>query len=329
MDLVDLFRGLARPSIELGPSTFQVAPIPQFPTHRLGKDGVGAPVLLLSARTDSSRVGPPIALQHVSVQHRVRCRLLTATSEVEEDFTVVRCLAAERELRDYFTRVCEAALHQLGPDPAQADVTNAVRRLTELFRSFETPARKTVQGLWAELVIIAFASNPLTLIQAWHIDPDEGFDFAQGAIRLEVKSFTQSARVHNFSLRQARPGSGVTVVIASLRAERSGGGATIEDLIAAIASRSVGPDAVLKVRDIVARSLGSTAGAALTLAFDLERARDSLRFFAAESVPSVDPTLPPGVLSVRFEALLDEARALSTEGLASAGQLVAAAGPYG
>jgi len=199
--------------------------------------------------------------------------------------------------------------------------------LTELFRAFEQPPRKAVQGLWAEVFLIAMSENPEALVAAWHVDPDEAFDFGRGPQRIEVKSFAGESRVHSFSLRQARPGTGVDALVASVRAERSSGGSSVADLMRVIVDRGVSPRAVAKVETVVANSLGEAAATGLWVLFDVERARNSLRFFQARDVPSVAPELPAGVLSVRFESLLDETCALDVDVQRARGGLLGAAAP--
>lgn len=83
-------------------------------------------------------------------------------------------------------------------------------------------------------------------------------------------------------------------------------------------------DAFQKVIDVVGTSLGETAPVALDLRFDVERARTSLRFFPSHRVPAIEPPLPPGVVSVRFEALLDERAALTDAELAESGDFFSA-----
>jgi hypothetical protein len=269
-------------------------------------------------------------LQHIAVQHDVRCRLSSRGGAAREEvISLVRCASGEPELREYFVRVVGLAVRQLGIAPTRDDVSKAIRRLTELFSAFEQPARQTVQGLWAELAVMMFAEAPATLVLAWHGDPDESFDFAAGSTRVEVKSFQGQGRIHSFSLRQVRPGAGIDVVVASLRAERSSGGASIADLIAGLGRRILADELMSKVELVVARSLGDSASTALSMTFDLERARDSLLFFDACFIPSVDPVLPPGVVSVRFESLLDESSALSPADLQARGTLVRDFAPNG
>jgi hypothetical protein len=282
--------------------------------HRLGKDGSGAPALLIQAHNASGRTPGPIVLQHITVKYDSQCRLTSHHNSAamrESRFSIVRCTSGEPALRESFVRVAEIATRRLGATPSPADIGRVVRGFTELFRAFELPARRAVHGLWAELVTITLASSPENLLTAWHEVPDEGFDFSCGPSRVEVKSFSGEGRIHHFSLRQARPGPGIDALIASIRAERSAGGISISDLMRQLAQRALPDNLLEKAERLVAESLGDSAGTGLSLTFDLERARESLRFFDARSVPAIEPPLPTGIVSVRFESLLDETTAIA------------------
>jgi hypothetical protein len=307
MEAVALFRSLRRPSNEEAAGTFAVARL-GYAEHLLGKDANGAPALLL--RVSATATLPPIVLQHVTVQHAVSCRVVSAANApVEDKFSIVRCTSSEPALREYFVRVIASTVDELGATPTGANVNRAFSRLIELFRAFQLPARRTAQGLWAELLLLAYSSDPVVVARAWQSDPGEGFDFSEGSRRVEVKSVAGDARIHSFSLRQLRPGPGVDVLIASIHAERSAGGLTISELLEQIRSRALPTDLVAKVADVVARSLGDSAASGLALRFDIDRGRSSLRFFDARRIPSIEPPLPAGILSVNFEALLDETKA--------------------
>jgi hypothetical protein len=169
--------------------------------------------------------------------------------------------------------------------------------------------------------VIALADDPEALIRAWRIDPDEAFDFSDGADRIEVKSFSGQARVHSFALRQARPGTWLNVVVASIRAERSSGGSSITDIMLDLTQRYLSTPAMAKMETVVAKSLGSASATGLTIGFDLERAHQSLLFFDTASIPCIDPVLPSGVVGVRIESLLDENAALQTSNLRARGSL--------
>src|SRR5215208_3870875 len=162
MDLLARFRVLTRPDSESDANIFHVAQIPGFPLHRLGKDARGAPALLLHIAEESGQPMGPIVLQHIAIHHGVQCRIDGGeqTASHDEAFSLVRCLSSEPALRDYFICAVELILQQVGVEPRRSDLNRSLQRLTELFRAFEQPARRTVQGLWAELLLIASSSNP-------------------------------------------------------------------------------------------------------------------------------------------------------------------------
>ena len=177
-ELSSVFRSLPRPSAA-DEETFSVYSFPDFPVHRLAKDAFGAPALLLRV-VGAERV-TPIALQNFSVQHGVRCRMRVSEEVNDEDLTVIRCATSETALRETFVRIAEILVRQIGSTPSGSAVNRSIRRLVELFRAFELPARRSVQGLWAELLLILASTRPEELIDAWHVDAEEAFDSQQGA----------------------------------------------------------------------------------------------------------------------------------------------------
>lgn len=328
-DIAAAFRGLTRPVGCVDQLVFATLPL-HGTKHRLGKDNDAAPALLLKVRSGTSENTVPIVLQHLSVLHNVRCLIADPgafSPPEEETFTVLRCLSPDPSLRQYFVRVGDAAIAELGPTPTSAEVNSSLSRLAELFRAFEAPPTRTIQGLWAELAVIAWSSKPEQLCRAWHAHPTEGFDFAAGAERLEVKSFSGTLRMHSFSLRQATPNPGLRALIVSLHVERSSGGTSISDLVGIIRRRMSAVETWSKLELVVARSLGEAAANALSTSFDLQLARDSLRFFDPNTVPRIGPPLPVGVLNVHFDAVLEDVRALSLADIDEFSELAAAAKP--
>jgi len=296
--------------------------------HRLGKDPQGAAALLIAASGGRSRV-PHIELEHIVVLHDVRCVLWHSDASREEaTFTLVRCKTTDRVLRDYFLGLTETVLVNLGSAPSESRVQAVIGSLVELFRSLMKPGKKTVQGLWAELFLIAEAGDAQALVEAWHTKPEEAYDFSASDDRLEVKSSSGSERCHHFRLEQVRPRPGLRVLIASLFVEPVGLGVSLGDLLGSIRDHiSATPELLLRMERIVAESLGDNWRRALEDSFDIQRARTSLRFFDAPSLPAVDPNLPAGVTEVRFRADLSLASPVLVQAQGEAGGLFAAALP--
>lgn len=298
--------------------------------HRVARDGTGQPVVLLREQDDFNvDCPPPVRLEHLSVNHRVMCRVVLHGSVVQQGrFTVLRCTSADAELQGHFLRVTDALVRSLPPSPARAAVRHAVEQLIELFRALSEPSGRSVQGLWAELFLIANASNPVILAEAWHVTPEDLHDFARGAQRIEVKSCHSRLREHHFSLEQLCPPPPTQVVIASLVVERIGGGLSLAELLDQ-ARRSVGqhPDLVLRLEQQASSTLGDGWREGLRERFDAGLALSSLAFYPARSIPIVSPSLPAGVRDVRFVSDLSGVMPAPPPDLSMAGELWAAAFP--
>jgi hypothetical protein len=323
-DLFSIFTNLSVPTPHDAIESFSAASLPGA-AHRIAKDIHGWPALLLSSSTAVDE-SPRIRLEHLDIQHSVPCRI-TNSSGVTEDgaFTVVRCTESDDELTRYFLRAFDPILRSLGPDPTAPAISRAVNSLVELFRALTQPASKSVSGLWAELLVIRQASDPVALLQVWHISPEDKFDFNAGAQRVEVKSTSQRIRVHNFSLEQLLPPTGCRLIIASLFVERAGGGTSVESLLDEIRELvEARPDLQERLDRVVASTLGSALRQSLTERFDRELACDSMHWFDGGAVPVIPTPLPWGISDVHFRADLSQCPPVSRQTLGAEGGVFAA-----
>jgi hypothetical protein len=183
----------------------------------------------------------------------------------------------------------------------------------------DSASPETVQGLWAELLLIAYSSNPELLIDAWHEDPDDLYDFALAHQRLEVKSARGAHRRHHFSSSQLPPRTGLDLTVASVLVQRVAGGATLWDLLQRLGTR-VPPAAEAAA---IQKTLAVVPISALAeRSYDAVSASASAAFFAGGDVPAV--SLPRDVLAASWTADLANARVVrkASVGLASAVQQV-------
>lgn len=299
-------------------------PIPSFESHRLARDVQGSPLILLAVPTVRVRTRPvPIKLEHLSVQHDTKCRISGTDGVIEEGhFTVVACLEADEVLQSYFLRIMGTLIVSLGATPAQSDVTRAVYRLVELFRVLASAPTKSIQGLWAELFVIARASDAAMLVEAWHITPEDRYDFNQGSQRVEVKSGAGRTRAHQFSLEQLNPPMGTTVLISSLFVEKAGAGTSLAELLDQVRHR-IGNnlDLLMQVDKVVGMTLGSSWRHAMDERFDYELARHSLAFYDTVAIPSIHPKISPEISNVSFTSDLSTSKPIDLTQYRSAGGL--------
>jgi hypothetical protein len=305
-NLISIFDSIppAKPSTIATP-LFSAIPIPSYEQHRVAKDAYGFPAILISVADPSLNVNPlSVALEHLTVQYDITCRISNPDADTEEGrFTIVRCTSTDRMLHAYFLRIIVAVLGGLGNMPTRLEVSQAVSKLIELFRAMSEAPRKSVRGLWAELFLIAQAHNPAVLVSAWHTMPEDKYDFAAGSQRIEIKSVSSRVRQHYFSLEQLHPPAATTVLIASLFVERAGAGTSLGELVDETRSCVSGnTDLAFHLDKTVALVLGESWRSAMEERFDRELAQESLAFFEAESIPTVNPDIPLGVTEVRFKA---------------------------
>jgi len=207
-DLFELYNHLTVPS---GTGDLYTArAINGHPRCRIAKDPQGNPALLFTARTVSrSIVDPPFDLRNLSFLPRCVCRVQVQDErESLETLAVLKCLSEDQMLRQYFLRSMSGFISTLPIAPTEGDVAVAVRKLVDLFRALEAPARKSLQGIWCELFLISRSHNIRQVATAWHPDPHALYDFVAGLQRVEVKSCSNSLRAHYFSLDQLLPPRG-------------------------------------------------------------------------------------------------------------------------
>ena len=308
---------------------YEVARIARNSRYRVGRDSQGNPAILIETTgTAGAAALADFEGRHVRVGHGVTCSVSEAGVEVgREQFSVVTCVDSDDLLKDRFFDAAETLLRSLGETPAIEELRRVVAGLIELFRLASQPPKGTIQGLWAELWVIAQAREPEVLLDAWHAEPSDAYDFNSGPERLEIKSTSQRTRKHNFSHRQLQPPTGTRVAIASVFVENSGGGPTISTLIERIRRRVANPRALRRLDYAVASTLGVDWRAGVEAAFDSELASESLRFYRVEAVPSLPSDFPPGVSDIRYVSDLSGAQALTGDEMLGNGELFAAVAP--
>ena len=311
-------RHLKRIFAELGtppPSqehVYETAQIARRSRYRVGRDSQGNPAILIETTgTAGAATLTDFVGRHLRIGHGVTCSISESGVDIgREQFSVVVCVDSDDLLRDRFFDTSETLLRSLGETPVVEELRRLIDGMIELFRLATQPPKRTIQGLWGELWTIAQASEPDVLLDAWHAEPTDAFDFNSGPDRLEIKSSGHRTRKHTFSHRQLQAPAGTRVAIASVFVESSGGGPTVSRLVERIRRRVTKASALERLDNVVANSLGIEWRASAQAGFDSELASDSLRFYAAENVPSLSSEVPSGVSDIRYTSDLSTAQSL-------------------
>lgn len=322
--MIRLFDKLEWTESEDSGSCYVAFRIPDRPEDFIAKGRDGQPVVLFSMPATCISVCPNIHLEHITVDHALVCRVLIGDAETKQGvFSLIRLISSDRQTQELFLRLIYPIVQLLPIRPTYKELDIAINSVLELLRRLKQPNKKTVQGLWAELLMISSAKNPLVLAEAWHDDPADIYDFSLNDLRIEVKSSVDSARLHFFSYEQLHPPEGVRAIIASVTVEEFAEGVGIYELLDIVYARLTDhPEALNKVNLIIADTIGAAWKRAIDAKFNLDHAILSIKYYDSTSIPSIAGPIPIGVSQVKFKSDLTFCEPLAVQDLGEANGLV-------
>ena len=326
LSLIEQFDSLESPLDAMDDSlTFNASPISGTGRYRIAKDIDGCPTLLLSLPTDQTGANDTFRLENVAIESDVLCRVSSTDGRRHNDrFTILRCTSSDRSMHSYFLRIVDALIRQLGSCPSRSGLTNALRLLANLFSALSQPSSRSIQGIWAELFVIANGRRPVALLRAWRTNAGERFDFSSESQRIEVKSTSGQARRHHFSLAQLDSHDETDTVIASMFVRSNGRGISLVQLVDQLTDAVSGTqESELTLQNIIAGTLGVNWREAGERLFDPDIARRSLNFYRRGSIPRLGPVTPDGVSEVSFVSDLSLTPDIPTRELRESGGLFA------
>jgi hypothetical protein len=293
-------------------SALPALPLPGTGAHYLAKGSADEPVLLL--RVQKRRVPRiPLGLRHVYVEFEVECAVIdreTADGFVSATFCRAVCDPTAPGLHVFFIHALAGAAESLPPNLTPGEVDRFFEDAVELFRSFTSPAKTSVLGLWGELLVIAASTSRDALVTGWHVTPEQIFDFAFPCAHMEVKTTIRHNRQHEFALAQLR-GSLMPTFIASIVVEQSDAGENVFDLACAIQDSLTSHNRA-KLWRLLAQSVGSEAEGAGDVRYLRMAALNSLRFYDAATLPSpeISASVAQCISNVHFSLDIDRVPSL-------------------
>lgn len=159
-------------------------------------------------------------------------------------------------------------------------------------------------GFFGELVFIDTFSDKDALIEAWHPNPNDAFDFVYGNKNIEVKTTMKDQRKHSFSNAQLYSNPDRPVYVASIllsKAGVEGKKQTIRELFESILKQTQKVDNREKLRQMVVDTFDMSAEE--LPATEFVRSEESVLIFEGIDIPQFH-TIHPHIVSVRWEAKL-------------------------
>lgn len=273
--------------------------------HFLGKTDEGFPVFFV--RTNASKQETAdVRLKIMHVEFMCPCLITDDLGNNYDDvYSVITLDSADSDLCKLFISIFSNALTDMDPLPSCRQLSIEIENIKAIFSQINTIPSHSIQGLWAELLVIEQSKNPDTLISAWHQSPTDKYDFTLGPDKIEVKSTSTEGRTHHFSSEQLTPSIHSHLVVVSLQVRTSGegeGAYSIKGLCDKIFEK-VTSVSRKKVYTIVVQTLGSSISEYDKKFFDYVSAKDSILYFYLNDIDRIKKEdIPPSIHQVEFDA---------------------------
>lgn len=292
--------------------TFYVNQLPFSEFHKIGVSHSDEPMFFVKCSEKGNSID--INLDLISIMFDRSCKIYEDDNLSENTYTVIKLGSDNWDIQQYFINVMCLVLQQLPGMPSSKSLHKEIDKVIDLFKSLATAPKKTIQGLWAELLIIEQSHNPDLLIRAWHASPEDKFDFNNGKDKVEVKSTAKNQRIHAFSIEQLTPNIGSSLVIASVIVIQTGIGKSVLDLRDMITEQTHSIDTQLKLNELILKTLGFDFEKTVDIYFDYQTAIDSLQYFNSRSITTIDKSLvPANITNVRFDVDLTNIEPINAE----------------
>lgn len=287
---------------------FTIANLPKIKNHKIGLSKDGLPLFFIKCENKTNEKTLDYNLESISIQFNQKCQLLSNDKKVADgDYTIIALKTDSVDLQEYFLNILYFVLLKLPAIANLKELKFEVEKLISLFNKFSKLPTKTIQGLWAELLVIEQSSNPEYLINAWHYSSTDKFDFNDGIDKIEVKSTAKSRRIHNFSLEQLNPNKNSKLIIASVFAVETGKGKTIFDLVKLIDEKVKNKEVLFRINEVLLDTLGRDFEKTFEHYFDYQLAVDSLAFFDSEFVPKIEASsIRQEITNIHFDSDLSQ-----------------------
>lgn len=307
-DIYKIFQKLKKEAPNNGEG-FAFSALPKIKYHKIGISQERQPMFFIKCDEMYSSKSIDANLEFISVHFNRQCQLINSKGEIvkEDTYTIISLKNDSEYLQEYFLKIVIVIINSIPEKPLLKNLKIEIDKLITLFTKFSKPALKSIQGLWAELLIIEQSNNPDYLIKSWHNSTTDKYDFNDGKDKIEVKSTTKDRRIHNFSQEQTLPNSNSLLIISSILIIETGTGVSIFDLVNNIESRAKDKSLLFRFNEMIATTLGNDFEKSFHVFFDYQYAVDSIRHYNSLDIPTINVTcIPPNISNVRFECDLTD-----------------------
>lgn len=312
IDLFKIFQRL-RENSSGDLDTVLVESIPGRLDHKIGVSKEGLPLFFIATK-DAGNNAMDINLKLIQVFFQKDCELITEDGEVKGVYTIVSLKSTSEDMTKYFVNTVYYLINQLNLNPSFSEIKAELNNLVNLFRSLSKPPKKTIQGLWTELLFIEQGKDMEYLINSWHQTKNDRYDFNDGIDKIEIKSTNKNERIHRFSLTQLAEVKDVLVIIGSTFTLETGKGLCANDLIESIKAKVTDAGLMFKIYNVVSKTMGQEVERIYDVYFDYNLALSSIQYFDVRDIPKISAEgISPSITNVKYDCNLSKVDSLETK----------------
>jgi hypothetical protein len=285
---------------------FHVENIPNYQNHLLGIDSNNYIILLIKCKKEDNIINPISSQgEYLDILYQKECKIRNNDLELEDVFTVLQLKSNNQLLINTFLNICEHILNKIGQLPNLDITATTLDSIKKLFSKLLNKTSKTELGLWGELFLIYISKDHEYLIDSWHKNSNNTFDFNDGIDKVEVKTTIQSERKHNFSLHQLSSSVSDEVFICSIMTTEIDLGSSIIQLVEMISDK-ISMIYRLKLNEKMIEVAGKNIEE-FNNKYDISTAKKSLKIYNSNKIPSIQKeSIPVEVSNVKFTASLEK-----------------------
>ena len=276
--------------------------------HLIGIDNKGLIVVLINSIKPK---GNGEYLSNIIIKHGVNCSVHLKNEKLTKKFTMIKCLSNDNSTKELFLMSLERILENIPNEVSEIKIDELTKKLVKLFEKLSNKINIDLTGFWGELFIIDYLKSTELLVEAWHPETNDLFDFFLKNLALEVKTTTKNDRKHIFKFEQLNSKSN-KIIIGSIMLKRSRAGKSLLDLKKKILKKISKTELIEKVNEIYAIMVANKSQKDLdSEKYSYEYAKENISFFDSVEIPRIKETPMYGIKNIKFESDLNISKSIN------------------
>lgn len=290
------------------PLSFNTIKLNKDSEHFLGVNGLNQVAILFNALEPT---GKNENIKYLTLEHSISCTIYIENLIEKKNLSILKLETEEENLKEIFLRSMDNIVQNIPNNISQKRIYELTQDLIKLFEKIYSKKNIDLLGFWGELFTIKHLRQKELLIEGWHPETNDTFDFMVKNNALEIKTSSSNERKHHFSFEQLNS-TNKNIIVASILIRKSRGGYSLLDLKSKILTEINNKNLKDKLQEIYDIMTGSKTQEDLDEnRYSYEYAKDNILFYDSQNVPRIKETPMYGVKNIKFESDLSGVKAIT------------------